>query len=88
MIFTAQFDPIIFSIGPVAVRWYSLMYIVALLIAIGLGNYRAKRSESIWTKDNVGDAAFYLFIGAVLGVGLVMQFFMVGSKSYKIHYLF
>ncbi len=67
MIFTPDIDPIIFSIGPVAVRWYSLMYIVALLIAIVLGTYRAKQKDSIWTKDNVSDAAFYLFIGAVLG---------------------
>ncbi|MBS7834977.1 prolipoprotein diacylglyceryl transferase [Wohlfahrtiimonas chitiniclastica] len=67
MIFTPQIDPVIFSIGPVAVRWYSLMYIVALLIAIGLGNYRAKKPGSTWTKENVSDAAFYLFIGAVLG---------------------
>ena len=67
MIFTPDIDPIIFSIGPIAVRWYSLMYIVALLIAIVLGNYRAKQKDSLWTKDNVSDAAFYLFIGAVLG---------------------
>lgn len=67
MIFTPDIDPIIFSIGPIAVRWYSLMYIVALLIAIGLGTYRANKPDSVWTKDNVSDAAFYLFIGAVLG---------------------
>ncbi|PWB61855.1 MAG: prolipoprotein diacylglyceryl transferase, partial [Betaproteobacteria bacterium] len=24
-----QFDPILFSLGPVAVRWYGLMYVLA-----------------------------------------------------------
>lgn len=67
MIFTPNFDPIIFSVGPIAVRWYSLMYIVALVIAIILGSYRAKKPNSNWTVEQVNDTAFFLFLGAVLG---------------------
>lgn len=67
MFFSPEISPEIFVIGPLSIRWYSLMYIFALLIAIGLGNYRAQKPNSLWTKDNVSDAAFYLFIGAVLG---------------------
>ena len=28
-----QFDPVIFSIGPLAVRWYGLMYVVGFIIS-------------------------------------------------------
>lgn len=65
--FSPQIDPIIFSIGPVALRWYALMYIIALGLAVLLGSYRAKKPNSSWTPAQVGDIAFYLFLGAVLG---------------------
>ena len=32
-----QFDPIAFQIGPVAVRWYGLMYLLAFGLFVVLG---------------------------------------------------
>lgn len=67
LFFSPQIDPVIFSIGPVALRWYALMYIIALGLAVILGSYRAKKPNSGWTTSQVSDTAFYLFLGAILG---------------------
>ncbi len=60
-------DPVIFSVGPLAVHWYGLAYLVAFLSAWGLGVWRADRSGSGWTRQEVSDLVFYGAIGAVLG---------------------
>jgi phosphatidylglycerol:prolipoprotein diacylglycerol transferase len=62
-----QFNPVAFSIGPLQVRWYGIMYLAAfLLVWIGL---RA-RSQAPWSKvkpKNVDDVVFYGALGAIVG---------------------
>ncbi|MCW9027399.1 MAG: prolipoprotein diacylglyceryl transferase [Kangiella sp.] len=67
-------DPIIFEIGPIALRWYGLMYLLGFITAWVLGNYRATRPNSGWTKDQVADFLFYAFIGVIIGgrIGYVL----------------
>ncbi|WP_028117708.1 prolipoprotein diacylglyceryl transferase [Ferrimonas senticii] len=69
-----QIDPIIFQIGPVALRWYGLMYLVGFLAALGLLNRHADQPNSGWTRDDVSDLLFYSFLGVVLGgrIGYVL----------------
>jgi len=62
-----QIDPIIFSIGPIALRWYGLMYLLGFLGAMMLGNARADRPNSGWTREQVSDLLFYGFLGVILG---------------------
>ncbi|NRA53769.1 MAG: prolipoprotein diacylglyceryl transferase [Gammaproteobacteria bacterium] len=62
-----QIDPIIFQIGPIALRWYGLMYLLGFVGALWLGNMRADRPNSGWTRDQVSDLLFYGFIGVILG---------------------
>ncbi|XPE45469.1 prolipoprotein diacylglyceryl transferase family protein [Shigella flexneri] len=38
-----EFDPVIFSIGPVALHWYGLMYLVGFVFAMWLAGRRASR---------------------------------------------
>lgn len=38
-----DFDPVIFSVGPVALRWYGLMYLVGFVFAMWLANRRADK---------------------------------------------
>ena len=60
-------DPVAISLGPVAVHWYGIAYIVG----IGLGwlvlHRRALRPGSEWTPQAVSDVVFFAAIGAVLG---------------------
>lgn len=67
-------DPIIFSIGPVSLRWYGTMYLIGFLAALFMANKAADRSNGLWTRDQVSDLLFYGFLGVILGgrVGYVL----------------
>jgi phosphatidylglycerol:prolipoprotein diacylglycerol transferase len=62
-----NFDPIAFSIGPLHVYWYGLMYLLGFLAAWGLGNLRASRPGSGWTREEVSDFIFYGALGVIIG---------------------
>lgn len=68
-------DPVIVSIGPVALRWYGLMYLLGFLTAWWLGSVRAKKPGSGWTPEQVSDFLFYGFLGVVVGGRLGYVFF-------------
>lgn len=67
-------DPIIFSIGPVALRWYGMMYLIGFLGAMLIANKAADKSGGQWTRDQVSDLLFYGFLGVILGgrIGYVL----------------
>lgn len=63
-----QFDPIAISLGPVAVRWYGLMYVVAFVLFVVLGRIRARRNMLTgWRPLDVDDMLFYGVFGVILG---------------------
>lgn len=66
-----QFDPIAFSLGPISVRWYGLMYLVAFLAVILLGRARLRsRSPSVppgFKAQDLEDLLFWGALGVVLG---------------------
>ena len=54
-------DPIIFSVGPIAIRWYGMMYLLGFLAAYLLGRYRSKQPGSPLAAEQVEDLIFYGF---------------------------
>jgi phosphatidylglycerol:prolipoprotein diacylglycerol transferase len=60
-------DPIIFSVGSIAVRWYGVTYVIAFAIAWWLGRKRAAVPGSTWKPTDVDDIVFYGALGAILG---------------------
>jgi phosphatidylglycerol:prolipoprotein diacylglycerol transferase len=63
-----QFDPIAFQVGPLAVRWYGLMYVAAFVLFIVLGHVRARRNMLTgWRPGDVDDMLFYGVFGVILG---------------------
>ncbi|ATA25075.1 prolipoprotein diacylglyceryl transferase [Brenneria goodwinii] len=62
-----QFDPVIFSIGPVALHWYGLMYLVGFVFAMWLATRRANKPGSGWTKDEVENLLYIGFLGVFVG---------------------
>ena len=62
-----EIDPIIFALGPIKVRWYGLMYVVAFLLAWWLAKLRCKRSDSPVNSEQVDDLLFYGMLGVILG---------------------
>ncbi len=68
MLIHPQFDPIIFSIGPLAVRWYGLMYVVGFVAFIVLGKLRVRQglANGLEARD-VDDMLLYGVLGVILG---------------------
>jgi len=62
-----QFNPIAFQIGPLAVHWYGLMYLLAFALAWWLGRWRIQRGLSHLTQRQLEDLIFYCVLGIVLG---------------------
>lgn len=62
-----NFNPIAFHLGPIAVHWYGLMYLVGFLAAWGLGLYRARHSNGLWNRDLIDDLLFYCALGVIIG---------------------
>ncbi|MCE0493240.1 prolipoprotein diacylglyceryl transferase [Vibrio salinus] len=60
-------DPVVFSLGPISVRWYGLMYLFGFLFATWLANRRADKKDSGWNRQQVSDLLFAGFIGVVIG---------------------
>ena len=68
MLVHPNFDPIAFSLGPLAVRWYGLMYLVGFATAYFLGRYRIKRGLSgRITLLILDDLLFFVVLGVILG---------------------
>jgi len=67
MLIHPQFDPVALHLGPIAVRWYGLMYLLAFALALVLGRYRIRTQP--WLKLVNRDLDDMLFLG-VLGVVL------------------
>ncbi|KXI28331.1 prolipoprotein diacylglyceryl transferase [Paraglaciecola hydrolytica] len=68
-----QIDPVIFSIGPVSLRWYGLMYLIGFVAAFWLAGKRLNRTN--WTKDQLSDMLFWGFLGVILGGRIGYVFF-------------
>ena len=60
-------DPIAFSLGPLAVRWYGLMYLVGFLGGWWLGMRRVAQGLSPLTRQQVEDIVFPIVLGVILG---------------------
>jgi phosphatidylglycerol:prolipoprotein diacylglycerol transferase len=67
MLLHPQFDPVAFSIGPLAVRWYGLMYLVAFVQFILLGRYRLRIHPGFLSVEQLDDLLFYGMLGVILG---------------------
>ena len=64
-------DPVIVSIGPFAIRWYGMMYILGFVIAYFMIKLEVKRKRINFTTQDINDfilcLAFGLIIGARIG---------------------
>lgn len=66
--FTIDLDPIIFSIGHLHIRWYSLIVLAAVAVGVWLSEREAERKG--FKKDDIYDAAVWVIMGGLLGARL------------------
>ena len=87
-----QFDPVVLHLGPLAVRWYGLMYLVGFALIWMAGRYRIARTPGgVWTARDFDDALFFGILGTILGgrLGYVL-FYKFGEyvvEPWRIFYL-
>ncbi|MCE1241376.1 MAG: prolipoprotein diacylglyceryl transferase [Azonexaceae bacterium] len=67
MLLHPQFDPVAFSLGPLAVRWYGLMYLVAFLQFVLLGRLRIRQRSGPMSNEQLDDLLFYGVLGVIIG---------------------
>ncbi len=70
-----QFDPVIFSIGPVALHWYGLMYLVGFVFRdVAGGAPRQSDPVAAGRKNEVENLLYAGFLGVFLGgrIGYVL----------------
>jgi phosphatidylglycerol:prolipoprotein diacylglycerol transferase len=61
-------DPIAISFGPLDIHWYGVMYLMAFLSFLIIGNRRAvQQSWWAWSKQDVSDILFYGMLGVIFG---------------------
>ena len=69
MMFDIDWNPIIFSIGTLEIRWYGVMVVLAVIAVIGFSLLEAKRKG--FSQDVVWDAGLWAVIGGIIGARLL-----------------
>ena len=70
MLIHPQFNAVAVQIGPIAIHWYGLTYLVAFGLFLWLASLRVKLTpfaQRGWTRREVEDMLFYGVLGVVIG---------------------
>jgi len=81
MLVHPQFNPVALQIGPVAIHWYGITYLVAFGLFLWLASLRVKQAQFAdrgWTRRDVEDLLFFGVLGVVVG----------GRLGYVLFYVF
>jgi len=68
-------DPVLIRLGPIAIRWYGLMYVFGLTAAFFIIKARAASRKVALSIDDLHDLILYAAIGVILGGRLGYIFF-------------
>lgn len=63
-------QPVFMSIGPLQLRWYGLMYVIAFIVSYFIIQTEIKRKNLPLLKDDALDLLFYGALGVILGARL------------------
>ena len=67
MLHHPNFDPVAFSLGPLAVRWYGLMYLAGFAAGFWLGTRRIAQGLAPIARAQFDDLLFHIVLGVILG---------------------
>lgn len=87
-----QFDPVALQLGPLALRWYGLMYLLGFALIWLAGRYRIDRNPGgVWSQADLDDALFFGILGTILGgrLGYVLfyKFGEYAATPWKVFYV-
>ena len=67
MLVHPQFDPVAIQIGPIAIHWYGLMYLIGFALVWLAGRWRINAGKTDLTLRDLEDIIFYGVIGVIAG---------------------
>ncbi len=70
MLVHPQFDPIAIQLGPLAIHWYGLTYLVAFGLFLWLATLRTRQpqyAQAGWNRREVEDLLFWGVLGVIIG---------------------
>lgn len=74
MLIHPAIDPVALRLGPLAIHWYGITYLVAFALFFWLGlrrlrhePYASATGDAAWSRRDVEDVLFYGVIGVVIG---------------------
>jgi len=91
MLIHPQFDPIAAHLGPLAVRWYGLMYLLGFLLVLVMGRYRIRTQPwRGWSVRDLDDMLFLGVLGVVLGgrLGYILFYKLSDYLHEPLHILY
>ena len=62
-----QFDPVLFQLGPLMIRWYALAYIAGLVLGWQMLRRLVTRAPAVATVEQADDYLTWATLGVVLG---------------------
>ena len=77
-------DPVIFSFGPLAIRWYGMMYLFGFIGGYFMMCHVAKLRKMSINNETISDLLFYGVLGVVLG-GRIGYTLFYNSRYYFNH---
>jgi phosphatidylglycerol:prolipoprotein diacylglycerol transferase len=79
-----RIPPTIVSIGPIAIRWYSVMYVIGYVLGYRLVLKRIETGRSSLSRADLDNLIWYLVAGMLIGARLVYVF-VYGRAEYSVH---
>jgi phosphatidylglycerol:prolipoprotein diacylglycerol transferase len=74
MLMHPKIDPVALQLGPIAIHWYGLTYLLAFGLFLLLANMRLKhepyaslRGDAAWSRKDIEDMLFLGVLGTVVG---------------------
>ena len=91
MLIHPQFDPVVMHLGPLAVRWYGLMYLLAFIMVLVLGRQRIRTQPWLGLSPrDLDDMLFLGVLGVVLGgrLGYILFYKLADYLQQPLHILY
>jgi phosphatidylglycerol:prolipoprotein diacylglycerol transferase len=76
--------PVIVSIGPFALRWYGIMYVIGYFVGYRLVMARIRRGASALTEKELDSLIAYLVVGMLIGAR-VIYVLVYDFRDYRAH---
>ncbi|MBE0492376.1 MAG: prolipoprotein diacylglyceryl transferase [Sulfurospirillum sp.] len=80
----SHFDPVAFSVGSVGVHWYGIMYVLALLSALGAAKWFCKRDKLPFSDELLDKYFIWVEVGVILGARFGYILFYDPQTSYYV----